>query len=122
MKSKKNPSLEDWKDKLGKLTENIPLEKETIQPTIENEKKKIISHSQQTLRIELDKRNGKPATIISEYEGKEGEIKALTKTLKLKCGSGGSYRANEILIQGDFRLKIAEILKKMGYKTKNINF
>lgn len=40
MKSKKNPSLEDWKDKLGKLTENIPLEKETIQPTIENEKKK----------------------------------------------------------------------------------
>lgn len=122
MKPNKQLLVEDWKDKLGKLTDTLPkCEDKPATPTVK-EKKKTIPHAQQIVRIELDKRNGKPATIVSEIEGTEGEIKALAKTLKLKCGSGGSYRDQEILVQGDFRIKISETLKKMGYKTKHINF
>lgn len=107
----------DWKDKLGSL---LPADH-----TPEPERKVAIEKTQpgkQPLRVELDKRNGKPATLISEFEGTDNELKELAKTLKNKCASGGSQRDGEILIQGDFRVKIAEILQNLGYKVKKINF
>ncbi len=107
----------DWRDKLSAL---LP---EDFTPEPEQEvKEESIKPSKQTLRIELDKRNGKPATIISEFEGTDDELKELAKTLKNKCASGGSQRDGEILIQGDFRVKVAEIIQNMGYKVKKINF
>jgi translation initiation factor 1 len=74
------------------------------------------------LRVELDKRNGKPATLITEFQGSDDELKELAKTLKVKCGVGGSSRDGEILIQGDVRVKVAELLLGMGFKVKKINF
>lgn len=108
----------DWKDKLNTLlpSDYVP----------ETEEKKIdengVLPSKQILRVELDKRNGKPATLISEFQGTDDQLKELSKSLKNKCATGGSQRDGEILIQGDFRVKIADILQNMGYKVKKINF
>lgn len=74
------------------------------------------------LRVELDKRKGKPSTLITEFLGSDDELKELAKLLKVKCSAGGSSRDGEILIQGDFRKKIAELLGELGYKVKRINF
>ena len=69
--------------------------------------------------ISLDKknRNGKIVTIISNFIGKQDDLSILEKTLKTKCGTGGSSKNGEIIIQGDFRDKIEQILNQIGYKT-----
>lgn len=107
----------DWKDKLNALKTELP-EGETRPEIIEPKNK----FQKEPLRVELDKRNGKPATLITEFLGSDEEMKDLAKTLKVKCSSGGSARDGEILIQGDFRVKIAGILSEMGFKVKKINF
>ena len=114
-----NFSFMDWKDKLNSLYDSVP--KVESNETVEEKKEEKVS-KKQTLRVELDKRNGKPATIISEFQGSDDELKELAKTLKVKCGAGGSARGGEILIQGDFRTKVATILEEMGYKVRRINF
>ncbi|NLO70257.1 MAG: translation initiation factor [Porphyromonadaceae bacterium] len=109
----------DWKDKLNALRSEVPQVEHDSTPEPKPKQKKVQSLP---LRIELDKRKGKLATLITEFEGNEEELKILAKVLKDKCASGGSQRDGEILIQGDFRVKISEILQEMGYKIKKINF
>ncbi len=108
----------DWKDKLNGLKNTLPEGEEILQP-LKTEEKKL---QKEPLRVELDKRNGKPATLITGFEGTDEELKELAKTLKVKCSAGGSSRDGEILIQGDFRIKIATVLQEIGYKVKRINF
>lgn len=75
---------------------------------------------QQDLRISLDKkqRKGKKVTLISGFIGSEDDLAYLGKTLKTKCGVGGTAKNGEILIQGDVREKIKVLLTQMGYKFK----
>jgi translation initiation factor 1 len=108
----------DWRDKLNAMKGNLPEGEEA--PVINEAPKQ--AKQKEPLRVELDKRNGKLNTLISAFEGTDSELKELAKTLKVKCSSGGSSRDGEILIQGDFRVKIADLLLQMGYKVKRINF
>ena len=77
---------------------------------------------QQQLRVQLDKsmRAGKQVTLVTGFTGKTGDIETLGKLLKVKCGVGGSVKDREIIIQGDHRDKIVQILIKEGYKAKRI--
>lgn len=108
----------DWKDKLNGLKSEVPQVEEAPQAATV----KTVKRQSEPLRVELDKRNGKPATLVSEFKGKDSELKELAKLLKVKCGAGGSSRDGEILVQGDFRVKIVDILLGMGFKVKKINF
>lgn len=89
-------------------------------PTEENEEPESISPQQQMLKIRFEKkhRGGKEVTIIDEFIGSEEDMLALGKELKTKCGTGGSVKDGLILIQGDHRKKIGDILTKLNYKFK----
>ncbi len=75
---------------------------------------------QQDLRIFLEKkhRGGKTACVIKGFVGKQGDLDELGRLLKTKCGTGGSAKEGEIIIQGDCRDKILQILLEKGYKAK----
>ncbi len=71
-------------------------------------------------KYEKKGRNGKPVTIIEGFEGTEEELKAISKKIKSALGIGGSEKNGSIIIQGNNREKIMNILHEMGYKTKRV--
>lgn len=84
------------------------------------EDRETLPPQQQNLIIMLDSRNrkGKQVTLIKGFVGNQNDILKLAKELKTFCGSGGSVKNGEILIQGDFREKVLHYMLNKGYKAK----
>lgn len=110
----------DWKDRLGVVYSTNPDFKYTVQQDAEPE---TLSPRAQKLIVGIDRRNrgGKQVTLVTGFVGKEEDLKELARTLKVKCGVGGSAKDGEITIQGDFRDKVTAILQGLGYNAKRGN-
>lgn len=110
----------DWKQRLGVVYSTDPdfnysscgeIEEETLPP------------SRQRLIVSIDRRNrgGKQVTLVTGFVGTREDLSELGRTLKVKCGVGGSAKDGEITIQGDFRDRVTAILKELGYNAKRGN-
>ena len=88
-----------------------------------DEVQETLPPGQQKLRVRLDtkQRAGKAVTLVANFIGKEEDVEDLGKKLKNFCGTGGSVKDMEIIVQGDQREKVLQWLIKNGYKnTKKI--
>ena len=74
-----------------------------------------------TVTIDRSGRAGKQVTLVKGFKGRADDLSALGKTLKIKCGVGGTVKDGVITIQGDFRDKVTAMLKDMGYNAKRGN-
>ena len=81
--------------------------------------RETLSPSEQKLKVRLDNkhRGGKTVTLIEGFTGKDEDLQLLGKSLKNYCGTGGSAKDGEIIIQGDQREKVLQWLLKNGYKS-----
>ena len=113
--AKKITNLEDLGGFVFSTNENFEFNSNS-----EDEEK--LAPKQQRLEAHLDKKNrgGKVATIIKGFQGNEEDLKTLGKILKTKCGVGGAVKDNEIIIQGNFRDKVIQILQSEGYNVKRV--
>ena len=88
-----------------------------------NQEEETMAKSDQKLRVMIDrkKRKGKEVTLVTGFIGQEDDLKALGKLLKSKCGVGGSVKDGEILVQGNNKQKVIDLLIKDGYsQTKGV--
>lgn len=106
----------DLQEQLKKLfPEHQPLEEENVS---ENQNELWIQN--EPLLCKYEKRKGKPTTIISGYTGTNEDFKQLAKSLKTKLSIGGSFKDDEIILQGDYRDQIMQLLKEKGFKVKRV--
>lgn len=104
----------DWKERLNVVYSTNP---DYNYETEDNEEQMTLPPVQQRLRVQLDRKNrgGKTVTLVTGFVGTDNDMKELGKLLKSKCGVGGSAKDGEIIVQGDFKQKVVELLKKEGY-------
>lgn len=111
--------MSDWKERLGMVYSTDPSFKndERVEDLADTP-----IPAKQKLRVALDKRNrgGKKVTIVADFVGTDDALTSLGKILKTKCGVGGSVKDGEIIIQGDFRDKVVDLLCGLGYKARKI--
>lgn len=110
----------DWKKRLGVVFSTNPdfqyeEESRSEQETLEPAKQNLI------VSIDRKGRGGKQVTLVTGFVGTAYDLADLGRTLKVKCGVGGSAKDGEITIQGDFRDRVTSLLKDMGYKAKRGN-
>lgn len=104
----------DWKDRLNIVYSTNP---DFNYQLDEEEEPATVDSKQQKLRVSIEKkgRGGKTVTVISGFIGPEDDLKELGRLLKTKCGVGGAVKDGEILIQGEFKQRIIDLLKAEGF-------
>ncbi|MBR6423866.1 MAG: translation initiation factor [Bacteroidales bacterium] len=110
---------QDWKDILAeKFGATVPESSEAEPEPAENQPLR-----KQRLIVSIDRRHrsGKQVTLVTGFSGPESELEALGKVLKTRCGTGGTVKDGEILIQGDVRDKVVAMLTEMGHQAKRGN-
>lgn len=105
--------MTDWKARLGIVYSTA----NDFDYALQQEEETTLPTQQQRLRVRIEKkgRGGKVVTLISGFVGSSSDLSQLAKTLKTKCGVGGSVKDGEILVQGDFRQRVIDLLKNLGY-------
>lgn len=110
----------DWKSRLGMVYSTNP---DFEYHTEERSTAATLPAEKQNLRVSLDRkrRGGKQVTLITGFTGSDDDLAALGKALKTRLGVGGAAKDGEIIIQGDFRDRVVELLHTQGYvKSKKI--
>ncbi|MBQ3152536.1 MAG: translation initiation factor [Bacteroidaceae bacterium] len=104
----------DWKERLNIVYSTNP---DFVYYTDETAEEETLPKSAQKLRVRIERnhRGGKSVTIVAGFTGAEADLKELGKLLKTKCGVGGTVKDGEIIVQGEFKEKIVELLKREGY-------
>ena len=106
----------DWKERLGVVFSTNP---DYNYSTVEESEAETLAPERQNLRIWLDRlKGGRVATVVRGFVGTADDLAALGKELKTRCGVGGTAKDGEIIIQGDHRDKVVELLTKAGYRCK----
>lgn len=110
----KNTKNNDWKDRLNVVYSTNP---DFRYETHDEEEASTLPPSQQKLRVQLDRKNrgGKVVTLVTGFTGSDDDLKELGRLLKSKCGVGGTAKDGEIIVQGDFKQKVLDLLKQAGY-------
>lgn len=110
----KNTKNNDWKDRLNVVYSTNP---DFRYETPDEEETATLPPSQQKLRVQLDRKNrgGKVVTLVTGFTGSDDDLKELGRLLKSKCGVGGTAKDGEIIVQGDFKQKVLDLLKQAGY-------
>lgn len=109
----------DWKNRDGVVYSTNDDHQYSYDDGNDNE---TLAVADQKLRVQLDKksRGGKQVTLITGFVGMEEDLKDLGKFLKSKCGVGGSAKDGEIIVQGDLREKVCNLLEQQGYSARKI--
>ncbi|MBR4045303.1 MAG: translation initiation factor [Alistipes sp.] len=106
----------DWKDRLGVVFSTNP---NFEYDTDGDNEVASLEPSKQNLKIWLDRlKGGRVATVVRGFVGSNEDLATLGKELKKSCGVGGTTKDGEIIIQGDHRDRVLELLQKAGYKCK----
>jgi translation initiation factor 1 len=110
----------DWKKRLGVVFSTNP---DFNYAEESEEEPQTLEPSRQNLIVSIDRkgRGGKQVTLVTGFVGTSDDLAELGRTLKVKCGVGGSAKDGEITIQGDFRDRVVALLKDMGYRAKRGN-
>lgn len=110
----------DWKSRLGVVFSTNP---DFKYETLSQQQSETLPAARQRLTVRIDRhaRGGKQVTLVQGFVGTDEDLACLARTLKVKLGVGGSAKDGEIVIQGDFRDRVVEILVKSGYNAKRGN-
>ena len=84
------------------------------------EEDQLLFIQKEPLICKYEKRKGKATTLIEGYEGTDADFKMLAKEIKTKLSVGGTFKDDTIIIQGDYRYKIMQLLKEKGFKVKRV--
>ena len=118
--------MEDWREKLGAAfginADEVAAEADNAGNDNATAGSAVEQQGKARVNILLDKkgRHGKQATLVTDLNVDDEALKDLARELKTLCGVGGSARGGEILIQGDRRQQVLEILKNKGFNARII--